>query len=641
MEVTRLLVRADFGRRWRSWLALAVLVAVIGGASMAAVAGWRRTNSAMERFFEYHEPANGYAEGFFETDDVEAIEGVEAAIGGDYFLMTPVDEAGRAHPEHLGQVSPFSADSPSAFSEVGRPIIVEGRLADPTDESEVMVDEEMAELYDLEAGDPLRMQGFGMDQAEDLFDDIGRAVPTGEVFDLTVAGVVRAPQDVVPHQSVPDVVYLGSAEVLLSPAFDAAHRRVDVPSLGALFGDALGAGRNSLELRVDLTQTTPEAVSEAVEALDPEAFVDFSPSDAARASEEASRSISLQSTLLLALGAVVAVGGAVLIVQALRRQLEQDRAVQQSLSALGATRIAAVRTATAKSVIVGTISAVLAVVVAIALSPLTPVGHARRAEVNPGITVDAVVLVPGAVGLLLLVVGISALSAWRSAASPAGSRQRVRQTAIGLSDRAAQAGMPPSVVAGVRAASLGTGGMTVLVTVFVAAVGIVGALGFAASEDRLATDPELWGWTFDAVVGDGNDPEALARADATLADDPMVEAYAARLGVDSVTLSAGDRSFDTGASAIEPIKGTIEPRLLDGEAPVGPDEIALGGRRRTSSASASATRSTSRAAASRVVWPCRASPSCTSGSTPTASARACSSLPRASKRSRSSWNPPS
>ena len=182
-------------------------------------------------------------------------------------------------------------------------------------------------------------------------------------------------------------------------------------------------------------------------------------------------------------------------------------------------------------------SAAVAVLVAIAVSPLTPVGHARRAEIDPGIDVDPIVLALGALALVVLVVGFAVASAWRAhrrrAAGPIG-----RGRTYGLSDRAAKAGMPPSVVAGVRAATLGAGGTTVLATVFVAALGIVGALGFAASEQKLATDPALWGWTFDAVVGDGNDEAALERAEEKLAGNPMIESYAARTGVDSVTLSS-------------------------------------------------------------------------------------------------------
>ena len=113
---------------------------------------------------------------------------------------------------------------------------------------------------------------------------------------------------------------------------------------------------------------------------------------------------------------------------------------------------------------------------------------------------------------------------------------------------------------------------------FVAALGIVGALGFAASEERLATDPDLWGWTFDAVVGDGNDDVVLERAEETLADNPMIESYAARIGVDSVTARARRRRASMSAPPPSwTSRGRSSRRMLEGVAPRADDEIALGG----------------------------------------------------------------
>ncbi len=576
MDMIRVLVRSDLRRRWRSWLVLAVVTGLVGGVSIAAIAGWSRTATAMDRFVDFHRPVNGYVSGHLDRADLAAIDGIEAVEGGDYFLLMPVDAQGRPHPEQLGMVSPFSSDEPGQFVAINRPIIVEGRLPDPSDELEVVVDEEMADLYDLHAGDTLTMQGYGPDQIDQLFDGLGSLLPTGRTFDFTVTGVVRAPQDVVPHQKVPEVVYLGSAEVRLGPAFDAAHRNQDVPSLGALFGDAGPEGSVGYEVRVDLSATTREAVTAAARALDPEAFVDFSGSDAIRAREEAQRSIRLQATMLLALGVLVAVGGAVLVAQGLRRQLELDRSTQRSLAALGATRGRALGAAAIKGGLFALVSTLLAVVIAVALSPLTPVGHARRAEVDPGVAVNVAVLAIGGAVLAALLTGFMVGTAWREVGA-ARRLERREARRSGLGNRAGQAGLPVPVVAGVRAATLGTGGGTVVATVFVAAVGIVGALGFAASEQRLAGDAELWGWTFDAVVGDGNDPAVGERAEETLGGNPLVEAYAVRTELESVTFTAGDRTLDADASALVDVKGSIEPRMLDGDAPRRPDEVALGG----------------------------------------------------------------
>jgi hypothetical protein len=576
VDVIRVLLGSDLRRRWRSWLVVVLLTAVVVGASMAAVGGWRRTSTAMDRFVDFHHPPNGYVEGSVSREEVAAIPGMEAVIGGDYFLLVPLDGEGRPRAEDLGQVSPFSFDDPSSFAEVGRPIVVDGELADPAAAEQVMVDEEMAARYDLAPGDTLRMQAYAPEQIPQLFEGLGSLAPTGEVLDLTVTAVVRAPQDVVPHQNVPDVVYLGSAEVLLGRAFHEAHWKQDIPSLGALFGDVEGPGLSSFELRFDPDVTTPDDVRAAIAELDPEAFTDFSGSDAVRARTEAQRSIRLQASMLLALGVLVAVGGAVLLAQALRRQLEPDRAVQRSLAALGAGRRIAIGVAAAKGALLVAAVAPLAVAVTVALSPLTPVGHARRAEVDPGVDVDVTVVLAGVAITAGLLLAILVLTAWREAATarrPRGSRAKTAR----VSDLAGQVGLGPPAVAGVHAAALGAGRWTAVATVFAAAVGIVGALGFAASEARLATDPDLWGWTFDAAVGDGNDDALGERAEATLAGNPLLDAYALRYELESVRVSAGDDEIEVDASAIDDVEGSIEPRMLAGDVPRDDDEVAMGG----------------------------------------------------------------
>ena len=50
MGAFELLFRAETRRRWRSWLALAVLVALVGGLVLAATAAGRRTAAAFPHF---------------------------------------------------------------------------------------------------------------------------------------------------------------------------------------------------------------------------------------------------------------------------------------------------------------------------------------------------------------------------------------------------------------------------------------------------------------------------------------------------------------------------------------------------------------------------------------------------------------
>lgn len=570
LDVVWVLVGGDVRRRARSWGLVVLLVGVAGGITLASLAGWRRTSTAMERFVDHHRPMNAYAEGTLSRDDLLAIDGVDHVLGGDYFLMVPVDAAGEVHEEQLGKVNPFSHDDDGAFRRYSRPILVAGELADPEDPAEVMVDEEMARLHHLEPGSTLTMQGYAFDQMEQLFSQLGRLEPTGEVFDFTVTGIIRSPQDVVPHQSVPDVVYLGSAELHLGAAFDRAHREIDVPSLGAMFGDQRGPEAAGWELRVDFDRVSRDELTAQVEAIDRDAFVSYTGSDALRAREEANRSIRLQASALLAFGVLAALAGAVLVSQALRRQLDEDRAVRQSLRALGADRPVLRRVALVKGAGVGVLGAVVAVAVAVVLSPLTPVGHARRAEVDPGISVDVLVLALGALAIAALVLVRTVAPVWfdRSQSSAAALGRP------GLVAQAARLGLPHSVVAGVRAAVVGRGAGTVSATVLVAVLGVVAGLGFAASEERLATQPEMWGWTFDAVVGDGNDPTVAERAEA-LGDNPLIGAYAHIHDFDDVVLTHDGAEERTEGTALEPIEGRIAPQMLSGRAPADGD-VALG-----------------------------------------------------------------
>jgi ABC-type lipoprotein release transport system permease subunit len=577
MEVVRALLRADLRRRWPSWVALAILVGVVGGVALASVAGYRRTSTAMDRFLAYHRAPNAFAEGRLRAADLAAIPGVESVSGGDYMLLLPVQD-GEPQPDLLGKVSPFTYDSPDAFRAAYRPIVVAGRLADPDRADEVVVDEEMADLFDLVPGDRFQMQAYGMDQIEELFDTIGELVPTGEVIDLVVAGVIRSPQDVLQRPVVPDVVHLGSAEVHLGRAFHRAHWRVDIPSLGVLFGDdgtGGGEGIAGYELLVDVGELTRAELTDAVRALDPDAEVALTPSDAAQAGREADRSIRLQALALLAFGVLVAVGGGLLASQAIARLGAGIPGEDERLLALGVdartTRLVAVVRATG----VGLVAVCLAVAVAVLLSGLAPVGTARRAEIDPGIQVDAWVLAVGATALLAAVVVRGGVAARGGARRQGADRRRVRGPA-GLTDRAARLGLPVEVVSGIRAAQLG-GGRSVAVVVLVAVVGVVGGLTFAAAEERLADDPQLWGWTFDAAIGDGNDPTLAERAAPVLADDDRIAASAAVHNIDDAVVARGARSTEVEGAALDPIEGTIEPLLLSGSTPASDDQVALGG----------------------------------------------------------------
>lgn len=551
-------------------MGLALVVGLTGGIAIASFAGWRRTLSAMERFVEHNRPVDVYVSGQLDRDQLEALPEVVATTQGGYMLMVPIGPDGKAQVEQLGVVNPFSIEDPRMGREYERPIVVSGRLADPDEALEVVVDEELARTYGLEVGGRLEMAAYGLDQGEALFQQLGSLEPTGPTLDFEVVGVVRFPTDVVTKPNVEDVVYLGSRDLYLTPAFDRAHRGVDVLDIGAIFGDP---SVQDLEVRLRDGRKSEAAFTAAVRAMDPAAQIELDSGDNLIAQRDAERAIALQATAVLTFGGLVAVAGFVLAGQAARRQRDDDVATMQTCTALGMTSRSVALVRLGGLVFTGAAGAAVAVAVAVALSPLAPVGFARRAEVDPGIQADGLVLGIGAFVVVTAVAlrGIAGI-AW------SGRHRRPRPpVAAGPGEWAARLRLPAPVVAGVRAAWLQPGGRTVAVTVLVAATGVVGGAGFAASQAKLASDPTLWGWTWDVVVGDGNDPAMVERELPTLLDDPRISDVAVLAGVGGgASLEAGARSINTYPVSLDVRQGSVAPRLLGGALPTGDDEIALG-----------------------------------------------------------------
>jgi hypothetical protein len=54
LEAVRLVFRGELRRRWRSWMALTLLIALVGGVVLAASAAGRRTATAFPRFVAAH-----------------------------------------------------------------------------------------------------------------------------------------------------------------------------------------------------------------------------------------------------------------------------------------------------------------------------------------------------------------------------------------------------------------------------------------------------------------------------------------------------------------------------------------------------------------------------------------------------------
>ena len=305
-------------------------------------------------------------------------------------------------------------------------------------------------------------------------------------------------------------------------------------------------------------------------------------SDAESAAREAEQAIHVQAVALLVFAALTAFAALLVVGQGIARQVQLDAGERPTLVALGMTSGQLAAVAMARPVLVGAAGALLAVTLAVLASPLTPLGLARQAEIDPGWSVDAPVLAVGAVAVLVVVLASAGLAAWwlirRGAAAAAGRAPAARPST--LAERLARAGAPPSAVTGVRQAlepgrrGAAVPARTALAGVVVAVAAVTAALIFAASLDHLVRSPELQGWNWDVVVGNYHDEQDITSKGALLAGNPLVGGYSAIAAAPSAIRVDG---IETGAVGVEPVRGATLPRVLRGREARSADELALGG----------------------------------------------------------------
>jgi hypothetical protein len=187
-------------------------------------------------------------------------------------------------------------------------------------------------------------------------------------------------------------------------------------------------------------------------------------------------------------------------------------------------------------------------------------------------------LLPGAIAVGLLVVVVAAGASWLAAArGPTDPRMAVRPSR----GAAFLATLPPPVAVGARMA-LDTGrgpralpSWPALAGAAVGVAGVVAALTFGARVDHLLASPTLWGANYDAIVTTAENVPGVRTAE-RVASDPDVVAVAVFDGVD-LDVHAGDRVVRVEATTLRAHEGTVPPAVLEGRAPVAPDEVVLGG----------------------------------------------------------------
>jgi hypothetical protein len=550
--------------RWRSLLVVAAMVALTAGFGAAALAGARRSDSSPDRFRDAaHSRDMFISESSDEPDGApldELLDGPLVAEELDVrFLFAFPSESLE------GDVVGFAPTDPDerAGLVVDRGVLQEGRWADPTDPDELVVPEVVARRFEVGPGDTLPVATFTPAQAAAVSAGEPLGPPEGPVLDMRVVGVARTSDDLAAARTEEP------SSLLYTPAF--------LPR----YGDEVGVGADGHLVR--FADGAPDAAERFTDALHAAYRGREEPGlDVSRGEQSQLDAISVITVALVALGLTVVVAGLVWIVSAVARLQRLATADLDILRALGSTRgqrLAVALATVAPGLVAGTL---LAPLVAIALSPLFPVGLARRFDPSPGLHADLVALAAVPVGLLA-VAGLATLASGLrlldrrpgmvpAAGTPGGGARRT-----GLGDLVGRR-LGPAPATGVRFALAAPRDLAVpvrpaLVGALTGVLGLVAVAVVGASLDRLVDTPGRWGANWDAALTvrpsdagvDPVDPEVVL-------DDPDVEAAAFGRFDEQATI-AGHEAL---ATTIDPLKGDLGLTVVDGRAPRGDDEVAVG-----------------------------------------------------------------
>jgi hypothetical protein len=525
---------------------LVVLVAVVGGLALAAVAAGRRTATAFPRFLTAH----GYDVYIFNDKPVPGL----AKLAG-VASVTAIDVPGYGEPTcackgkspiNLGNFYVNELDAAGLHRVVK---LVAGRMPSPSSINQVLASFTLEQDYGIHIGSVMHVPFYSPAQ-ESALSGASPGKPAGPMMALHVVGIAAAEFEFPSGQS-PEY------DLFTTPAFD---RYVNPKTLSAsVYLVRLRHGTDDLpQFAAALTPLHPLYVS----------------NQDASASAVAG-SIRPQAVGWWILAILASLGGLAVIGQALGRQSVVESEEYPKLVALGLPRRRLIVLGTARNLVIAVAGAVGAVIVAFALSPLAPVGEARLAEPSPGLAFDPLVLLVGALAIIVVVVILGLWPSVRASRIKIGESPSTQFRRSPIVAGLTGASAPPSAVIGVRhalergrgVASVPVG--TALFGMVIAVTALCATAVFGTSLSHLTSTPALYGQNYQLVVaGLQTNPTkelAVVERDHTVTGIMLGTRY--EISVNGVSVSA---------VAGTAIRGPLLLSKVDGHLPSGEGEIALG-----------------------------------------------------------------
>ena len=553
--------RATFGRRWSGLLAVVLLLGLLGGLAMGAVAGARRTESSFPRFLAGTNPSDltvletsgqanllGTMARLPHVKQVRSAAFVNTLTLGSNGAPVPGSNSSASGVFPLGSID-------GLFFDQDRVSVIRGRMADPRRTDEVVMSADAARLLGAHLGQTSRL-GF-YTNAESNSPAYGtKGLAPVRTFVVKLVGIVKFPNEV-----VQDDVDRFPTYALATPAL--TRQVLGCCTSGLLQGLQLDRGHRdtvAVEQEIGRTPFTVSSVASVSEA-------------------KAERAIKPEGVALGVFGAITALAALLIVGQIAGRQLRVGADDLDVLRALGASTAM-----TAADGLVGILGAIvagslLAGVVAVGLSGLAPIGPVRRVDPSPGIALDWTVLAGGILVLVVVLFVAAFAHAYRQAPYRAAYSSASPGRGSRLAHAVAGSGLPVPAMTGIRfAVDPGRGRNAVpvrsaIVGAVLAVVVLVGTLTFGASLTNLVSHPALygWNWNYELVSGYSGISNIPQKAASRLLDrDASVAAWS---GAYLTVLDLDGQPVPTLAMSAG---SHVTPPLLSGHGVETPNQIVLG-----------------------------------------------------------------
>jgi hypothetical protein len=570
-------LQATARRRAGGYVALTVLLGLIGGVALAAVTAARRTESSYPDYLastnpsaiiaqpNANVPANvTYAQAARLGQELLArirhLPHVTGAATADAFSAVTLTPRGGLGTVLFTQVQ-LVASPDGMFTRQDRVTITAGRPARAPDE--VVATSRAAAQLHLHVGSRLRV-GIWAETPN------GGLPPLHRRLDLLVTGIGEVSTQVVQD----DIDADRTGFLIGTPALDRelagcceATGYIGLRVAGdGRYDAAVGQEYENLETSSTYYQGNSGQLLQLLEVYDTTAI-----------ETAAQRAIAPEAVALGAFGLIAGLVALIIGAQSVSRQLRDRDADAAVLRALGAGPASAAADGTAGIMAAVAAGAALAVAVAVGLSPVSLFGPVRQVEPGRGLYVDAAVLGLGALALVLVLALLTAAIAYRRAPHRAAGRPASGRGSA-LVRAGVAAGLPPAGIAGLRfALEPGRGRTAVPVRAVIAGAVLavtVGAatLTFGASLSGLISHPARYGWNFSYALysTDGWGPFPASLIDPMLGRDHFI---AASTGVYFLTVQIDGQTVP---AILSPTGAAVAPRPLSGHRLDGPGQIVLG-----------------------------------------------------------------